>query len=73
MTYFSFSQAQGAAVVTYCATSRELDNSGGYYFNNFYAIEPSTEAMNVDKAKELWKITEYLINDRQKLYRYHIY
>ncbi|CAB3982943.1 WW domain-containing oxidoreductase [Paramuricea clavata] len=70
---FSKSPAQGAAVVTYCATSRELDNSGGYYFNNFYAIEPSKEAMNAETAQELWKLTDYLISDRQKLYRYHIY
>ncbi|XP_028410103.1 WW domain-containing oxidoreductase-like [Dendronephthya gigantea] len=70
---FSKSAAQGAAVLVYCATSKELDNAGGYYFNNFYAIEPSTEAMNAKIAGELWKLTEHLINDRQKIYRYNIF
>ena len=59
--------------MTYCATSRELDNAGGYYFNNFYAIEPSKEAMNAETARELWKHTEYLINNRQNRNKYHIY
>ncbi|XP_046842853.1 WW domain-containing oxidoreductase-like isoform X2 [Xenia sp. Carnegie-2017] len=63
---FSKSAAQGAAVVVYCATSSELDNAGGYYFNNFYAIEPSKEAMNSTRAKELWKFTENLIKTHQQ-------
>lgn len=66
--FFPNRQSQGAAGVVHCATSSEVENSGGYYFNNFYAIEPSYEASNSDVALGLWKFTEQLISEKKRLH-----
>jgi hypothetical protein len=57
---FSF-QAQGAATSVYCATSRDLDNVGGYYFNNCFQCSPAPEAMKAETARRLWELSEVMI------------
>ena len=54
-------QAQGAATVVYCATSRELNRVGGHYFNNCSVCLPSEEAKNPDIAATLWQLSEQLV------------
>ena len=54
-------QAQGAATVVYCATSRELNRVGGHYFNNCSVCLPSEEAKNPDMAAKLWQLSEQLV------------
>ena len=54
-------QAQGAATVVYCATSRELNRVGGHYFNNCSVCMPSEEAKNQDTAAKLWQLSEQLV------------
>ncbi|PFX23015.1 WW domain-containing oxidoreductase [Stylophora pistillata] len=54
-------QAQGAATVVYCATSKELNKVGGHYFNNCNVCKPSDEAKNPETAAKLWKLSERLV------------
>ena len=57
----SFFQAQGAATVVYCVTSKELNKVGGHYFNNCSVCKPSDEAKNPETAAKLWKLSERLV------------
>ena len=47
--------------MVYCATSKELDNVGGHYFNNCSVCEPSKEARNTEKASKLWQLSEEMV------------
>ncbi|XP_057291040.1 WW domain-containing oxidoreductase-like [Hydractinia symbiolongicarpus] len=57
---FSKSQAQGAATTVYCAASPQLENVGGYYFNNCCGCHPSSLANDEELAKRLWDFSEKL-------------
>ena len=59
-TKFLF-EAQGAATVVYCATSKELNRVGGHYFNNCSVCRPSEEATNPDTAAKLWQMSEQFV------------
>jgi uncharacterized Fe-S center protein len=61
--FFVFQQ-QGCATTIYCAIGRELEESGGMYFNNCVRCSPAPDACNSRIAKLLWKVTEEMIEKR---------
>ncbi|XP_064641026.1 WW domain-containing oxidoreductase-like [Lineus longissimus] len=61
---FSKSLQQGCATTVYCAIGRELEESGGMYFNNCVRCPPAPDACNSRIAKRLWKVTEEMIDKR---------
>jgi len=60
---FTKSLQQGAATTVYCATSSDLNNITGCYFNNCTICEPSKSAKDDDLSFQLWKLSEKLIED----------
>jgi hypothetical protein len=51
--------------------SSELDNVNGAYYSRkkgtteFVAVEPSHEALDTNKARELWNLTELIIKQEE--------
>eukprot|EP00794_Sanderia_malayensis_P018717 gene18716-20606_t len=64
---FTKSKAQAAASVVYCACSEELTDVGGHYFNNCLAIEPCDQAKDPDVGKQLWELSELIINRKNNV------
>jgi len=58
---FTKSKEQGAATTIYCATSHELENIGGFYFNHCCGCQPSKFASDERLAKELWEFSERIV------------
>ncbi|KAK3578962.1 hypothetical protein CHS0354_034751 [Potamilus streckersoni] len=61
---FTKSMQQGAATTVYCATSHDLEDIGGLYFNNCCRCPPSTAAEDENLAKALWDISEQMLSKR---------
>ncbi|XP_033114523.1 WW domain-containing oxidoreductase-like [Anneissia japonica] len=59
---FTKSLQQGSATSVFCAVSNDLEGTGGLYLNHCCICEASDEAKNEDKAKELWELSECMIN-----------
>ena len=59
--FYLYFQAQAAATTIYCAAAPELEDVGGYYFNNCLAVEPCDQAKDPDVAKKLWELSERLV------------
>jgi NAD(P)-dependent dehydrogenase (short-subunit alcohol dehydrogenase family) len=57
---FAKNPRQGARTSVYLATSPDVKNISGEYFNNRKITRPSMEARNMDHAKTLWEISEEL-------------
>ena len=56
--------AQGAMTTLYCALSDEAQP--GKYHSNCRVAQPSSVVFNPDKAKELWNLTEEIINGKRE-------
>lgn len=61
---FTKSKQQGAATTVYCATSKDLEEVGGMYFNNCCPCQPSDEAMDEKLAQKLWAVSDNILMDR---------
>lgn len=60
---FTKSLQQAAATTVYCAVAQELTGLSGIYFNNCYICEPSKLSQNEHLGKELWDLSEKIINE----------
>lgn len=60
---FTKSLQQAASTTIYCATANELTGLSGVYFNNCFIAEPSKLSQNENMAKELWNVSQQMIND----------
>ena len=60
-------QEQGASCSVFCATVRELEGIGGYYFKNCCRCETSKEASNSRTASKLWQISQTMIATAETL------
>ena len=58
---FTKSLQQAASTSVYCATAQELTGLTGVYFNNCYICEPSKLSQNEELAKELWDLSQEMI------------
>lgn len=58
---FTKSLQQAAATTVYCSTAPELTGLTGVYFNNCYICEPSKLSQNEKLSKELWEVSEQMI------------
>lgn len=58
---FTKSLQQAAATTIYCTTAPELTGLSGIYFNNCYICEPSRLSQNEGLAKELWDLSEKIV------------
>jgi len=54
---FALSPEQGAATIIYLASSPEVENTTGLYFDKCKAVTPSREAQNDADAKRLWDVS----------------
>ncbi|XP_013402366.1 WW domain-containing oxidoreductase [Lingula anatina] len=62
---FTKTVEQGAATSAYCAVAEELEGRGGFYFDNCQAAQPKSEAaVDPELAREVWKLSEKMLNDR---------
>ncbi|XP_013402072.1 WW domain-containing oxidoreductase-like [Lingula anatina] len=62
---FTKTVEQGAATSAYCAVAEELEGRGGLYFDNCQAAQPKSEAaVDPELAREVWKLSEKMLNDR---------
>lgn len=57
---FMISSEKGAETSIYLATSAEVEGVNGAYFKNKKAKAPKKEALNMENAEALWKISEEL-------------
>jgi NAD(P)-dependent dehydrogenase (short-subunit alcohol dehydrogenase family) len=55
---FAIAPEQGAATIIYLASSPDVDNMTGLYFDKCKPVTPSREAQNDADAKTLWSISE---------------
>jgi WW domain-containing oxidoreductase len=60
---FTKSLQQAASTTVYCATAPELTGLTGIYFNNCYICEPSKLSQSPEMAKELWTISQKMIDE----------
>lgn len=60
---FTKSLQQAASTTIYCSIAPELTGLTGIYCNNCYICEPSRLALNDGLAKELWNISEQMVNE----------
>ncbi|TDG53540.1 hypothetical protein AWZ03_000355 [Drosophila navojoa] len=60
---FTKSLQQAAATSIYCATANELTGLSGLYFNNCYFCEPSKLSRKEALQKQLWTLSERLIQE----------
>ena len=55
---FMISSEEGAATSLYCATSDEVSNQSGLYYDECKPKTPSSLALDADLAKKLWAESE---------------
>jgi hypothetical protein len=55
---FMISNEEGAKTTLYCATSSEVEDLSGEYFDECKPKKPSKLALDSDLADELWKKSE---------------
>lgn len=60
---FTKSLQQAASTSVFCATASELTGLTGVYFNNCYICEPSKLSQNEELAKELWILSQKMIEE----------
>lgn len=51
---------EGARTCVYLATSRDVEDTSGYYFEDCKVRKPSSKATDTDLASKLWNISEEL-------------
>jgi NAD(P)-dependent dehydrogenase (short-subunit alcohol dehydrogenase family) len=56
--FFAISPEQGAETSIYLATSPEVEGVTGKYFDKKKAVEPASQAKNVEAARRLWEESE---------------
>jgi NAD(P)-dependent dehydrogenase (short-subunit alcohol dehydrogenase family) len=61
MRLFMRSAKEGARTANYLATSSEVENASGKYFENEFAKKSSAESYDEDKARRLWDTTSELV------------
>lgn len=61
---FMISPKEGAETTVYLAASDEVEGISGKYFDNKKEKYPSRIAQNVDLQKQLWEVSEQLINQK---------
>jgi len=54
---FALSPEQGASTIIYLASSPDVENTTGFYFDKCKPVTPSREAQNDADAKRLWDIS----------------
>jgi NAD(P)-dependent dehydrogenase (short-subunit alcohol dehydrogenase family) len=62
----SKSPLQGAQTTIYLATSPNVERVTGRYFKNYRPVKPSADARNRTYAKELWALSEQLVEMSQR-------
>lgn len=67
---FAKSKQQGAATSVFCATAKELEGIGGYYFNNCFQCAPAEAALDVEAGRRLWEISRRMVSSANTLNRH---
>ncbi len=57
---FMISSKKGAETTVYLATSKEVENVNGAYFNNKKVAVPRKNAQNMEHAQQLWDISNQI-------------
>lgn len=60
---FTKSLQQAASTTIYCTIAPELTGLTGTYFNNCFICEPSKLSQNEELAKELWALSQKMVDE----------